>query len=101
MHRPRDERRTLRARANEPSAMKLRTMCIPLALAALLILLAPARATALQSPPAGGDKSKAADNQRALLDQAFHSLEDELKAAIEDYQVQLQAASKAGIPREQ
>jgi thiol-disulfide isomerase/thioredoxin len=88
--------------ANEVSAMNLRTKSV-LSLIVLVCALAPARSAPLQSPPAGNDAKadREKENQRALLDQAFHSLEDELKAAIEDYQAQIQAASKSGTPREQ
>jgi thiol-disulfide isomerase/thioredoxin len=86
----------------ERSAMNMRTPSIHTVFVALVLACAPAAASSAralppQQPSAGGDK----DNQRAQLDQAFHSLEEELKAAIEDYQAQIQAASKQGLPREQ
>ncbi len=85
--------------------MNTRTNSAHAAFAALILLCAPvaARATSIQSPPASTDKDKSTDkdNQRALLDQAFHSLEEELKAAIEEYSVQRQAASKQGLPQDQ
>lgn len=73
----------------------------PLALLAALAALAPALPLVAQEPPKPTPSPEAKRQERAALDAAFKSLEDELKATLGDYSKAIQDAQKAGLPREQ
>jgi thiol-disulfide isomerase/thioredoxin len=79
--------------------VKSSAIAVPLLLFAAAVSRAqdPAQSQAQSPPP----KPAPSQEERALLDQAFRSLEEELKAAVQDFSVAMQAAQAKGLPREQ
>lgn len=73
-----------------PALLLSATLAVPLALART------------EDPPKAPEVSAAEKaRQRAVLDQTFQSLEEELKAVLVDYSKEVQAASAKKLPREQ
>lgn len=69
-------------------------------LALLSVLVLPPVSTRAEEPRVPPQSAEAKARERAALDSAFKSLEEELKALIGDYSKAVQEASKQGLPRE-